>query len=450
MLVIDVQNCFITGNLAMSNNSARQDGTEVVPIINNLIKTVPFHVIVYSYDWHPRNHISFFENLELRRQYLKGDQNRTIHLLDEVFYTGPKVETKQVLWPSHCIQETEDAALHKNLYVAPTNNNVIHIRKGIDPDIDSYSAFADNNQAQKTELDKKLRERNVTRVFVAGLATDYCVSATALDAFNLNYTTYLIEDATTTTVRPTTITIATTTVRPTTARPTTTTTTVRPTTTTTTARPTITTTTVRPTTTTITTTTLRPTTPTTARPTITTTTVRPTITTTTLRPTTTTTTARPATTTTTVRPTTTTTTAGPTITTTVTARPTAATTPTTTATTRSTTITLTTTLPSTTTVTTVRPSIGTTTTTNIIGMTTTSVSQFTTFQNQALAATNIHRAYHCAPNIILNATLNSIAQSYSEQLAATKTFVHSGNGYGENLWAISSSGTLNITLMNGN
>ncbi|CAF2539442.1 unnamed protein product [Rotaria sp. Silwood2] len=195
MLVIDVQNCFITGNLAMSNNSARQDGTEVVPIINNLIKTVPFHVIVYSYDWHPRNHISFFENLELRRQYLKGDQNRTIHLLDEVFYTGPKVETKQVLWPSHCIQETEDAALHKNLYVAPTNNNVIHIRKGIDPDIDSYSAFADNNQAQKTELDKKLRERNVTRVFVAGLATDYCVSATALDAFNLNYTTYLIEDA---------------------------------------------------------------------------------------------------------------------------------------------------------------------------------------------------------------------------------------------------------------
>ncbi|CAF1117762.1 unnamed protein product, partial [Rotaria sordida] len=195
LIVVDVQNCFITGNLALSKTPARQDGAKVVPIINDLIRNVPFHVIAYSHDWHPRNHISFFENLNSRRKYLKGNQNQVINMYDEVTYTGPKVETKQILWPSHCIQDTEDAALHKDLYVPSASDNVIHIQKGIDPDIDSYSAFTDNNRVQKTDLDKKLQERNVTHVFVAGLAVDYCVGGTALDALNLNYTTYLIEDA---------------------------------------------------------------------------------------------------------------------------------------------------------------------------------------------------------------------------------------------------------------
>ncbi|CAF3299575.1 unnamed protein product [Rotaria socialis] len=195
LIVVDVQNCFITGNLALSKAPAGQDGAKVVPIINDLIRTVPFHVIAYTYDWHPRNHISFFDNLNSRRKYLKFNQNRTINMYDEVIYTGPKVGTKQILWPSHCVQDTEEAALHKDLYVPSASNNVIHIRKGTDPDIDSYSAFADNNRVKKTDLDKKLRDRNVTHVFVAGLAIDYCVGGTALDAFELNYTTYLIEDA---------------------------------------------------------------------------------------------------------------------------------------------------------------------------------------------------------------------------------------------------------------
>lgn len=195
LIVVDVQNCFITGNLALSNRSAHQDGAEVVPIINRLIETIPFDVIVYTYDWHPRNHISFFDNLESRRRYLQGDQNRKINMEDEVTYTGPKVITNQILWASHCIQDTQDAQLHKDLRVVQSDNKVIHLRKGTDPDVDSYSAFADNINNQKTELDQKLRERNVTRIFVSGLATDYCVSATALDAFNLNYTTYLIKDA---------------------------------------------------------------------------------------------------------------------------------------------------------------------------------------------------------------------------------------------------------------
>ena len=195
LIVVDVQNCFISGNLALFNSPAHQDGADVVPIINNLIRTIPFDVIVYTYDWHPHNHISFFDNLGPRRRYLEGDQNRTINIFDQVTYTGPKYKTDQVLWPAHCIADTEDAALHKDLYIASANRSVIHLRKGRDPDIDSYSAFADNNQVRQTELDEELRARNVTQIFVAGLATDYCVAATALDALNLNYTTYLIEDA---------------------------------------------------------------------------------------------------------------------------------------------------------------------------------------------------------------------------------------------------------------
>ncbi|CAF4365125.1 unnamed protein product [Rotaria sp. Silwood2] len=196
LIVVDVQNCFITGNLALSHGPAHQDGAEVVPIINHLIKTIPFDLVVYTYDWHPPNHISFFENIKSRRKYLKDKNIRQIKMFDEVTYTGPKLKTKQVLWPTHCIQGTEGAALHKNLYVSSNNNKVIHIRKGTDPDIDSYSTFMDNGGVIRTELDDKLREHDVTHVFLTGLATDYCVSATAYDAFNLNYNTYIIEDAT--------------------------------------------------------------------------------------------------------------------------------------------------------------------------------------------------------------------------------------------------------------
>ncbi|CAF1234647.1 unnamed protein product, partial [Rotaria sordida] len=196
LIVVDVQNCFINGNLSLSNGPAGQDGAEVVPIINNLIRTIPFDVIVYTQDWHPWNHISFFENLHFRRHYLAGDQNRTIKMFDKVTYLGPKYKTKQVLWPVHCIQGTEDAALHKDLDVISSSNRVVHIRKGIDPDVDNYSAFVHNNGTKNSELHKKLKERNVKQVFVVGLATDYCVASTAFDAFNLNYRTYVVQDAT--------------------------------------------------------------------------------------------------------------------------------------------------------------------------------------------------------------------------------------------------------------
>jgi nicotinamidase-related amidase len=190
-----MQYCFINGSLALSNAAAHQNGADVIPVINNLIKTVPFDVLAYSMDWHPANHISFFENLKSRKDYVLGDHYEKYNVFDAVTYTGPKYETEQVLWPAHCIQNTHEAKLHHDLLKYPAGSDVIYIKKGTDSDIDSYSAFSDNNKLHKTPLDNELKARNVTHVFVAGLAFDYCVGFTALDAADFNYVTYVIEDA---------------------------------------------------------------------------------------------------------------------------------------------------------------------------------------------------------------------------------------------------------------
>jgi nicotinamidase/pyrazinamidase len=115
--------------------------------------------------------------------------------MEAVIYTGPIFETEQILWPAHCIQNTTDAELHKDLIVNALEYNVTHVNKGLNSDIDSYSAFWDNNKNQTTELDEMLKKWGITHVFVVGLATDVCVAATAFDAKDLSYTTYVIEDA---------------------------------------------------------------------------------------------------------------------------------------------------------------------------------------------------------------------------------------------------------------
>jgi exosome complex component RRP4 len=195
LLIIDVQYCFINGSLALSKSSAHQDGAAVIPIINNLIKTVPFDVLAYSLDWHPKNHISFFNNLKDRKKYVLGGHYKKYKVFDIVTYTGPKYDAQQVLWPAHCIGGTDEARLDHNLIRLPESADVIHIKKGTDPDIDSYSAFADNNRVHMTSLNHDLKARHVTHVFVTGLALDYCVGSTAIDAADLNYKTYVIEDA---------------------------------------------------------------------------------------------------------------------------------------------------------------------------------------------------------------------------------------------------------------
>ncbi|CAF0957371.1 unnamed protein product [Adineta steineri] len=195
LIMIDVQYCFINGSLALSNGPAGQDGAEVIPVINELIDKVPFDVFAYSLDWHPANHISFFENLESRKDYVLGSDHEKYQMFDAVTYTGPGSETTQILWPAHCIQDTDEAKLHKDLIRLPAGDNVVYINKGRNPNIDSYSAFLDNDKIEKTPLDNELKARNVTHVFVTGLALDYCVGSTAIDASNFGYKTYVIEDA---------------------------------------------------------------------------------------------------------------------------------------------------------------------------------------------------------------------------------------------------------------
>ncbi|CAF1077151.1 unnamed protein product [Adineta steineri] len=195
LLVIDVQYCFINGSLALKNSPARQDGAEVIPIINKLIKTVPFDVVAYSLDWHPKNHISFINNTIYRNQYILNGQYQDYKIGDTITYTGPESRTDQVLWPAHCVQNTDEAELSDDLIHYPADDKYVYVVKGTDPDIDSYSAFYDNNKLHMTPLNDELKKRNVTHVFVAGLALDFCVGSTAVDAADLKYKTYVIKDA---------------------------------------------------------------------------------------------------------------------------------------------------------------------------------------------------------------------------------------------------------------
>lgn len=195
LIIIDVQYCFINGSLALSDGPAGHNAAEVIPIINELIAGDPFDVFAYSLDWHPAEHISFVENLPSRADYLLDPSQNNSQILDKVTYTGPKYRTEQVLWPAHCIEHTPEAELHADLTQLNASDNVIYIRKGVDPEIDSYSAFADNNWLRMTELHEQLQSQGVTHVFVAGLALDYCVGSTAIDAALLNYKAYVIEDA---------------------------------------------------------------------------------------------------------------------------------------------------------------------------------------------------------------------------------------------------------------
>lgn len=192
LLVIDVQYDFINGSLALKNCPAKQEACDVIPIINNLIDKYPFDVVVYTYDYHPEDHISFFENLKLYPLSEKNKPVDDIVYFDTVLFKGPP-EMIQKLWPVHCVQNTKGSELHSELKVAKDS---LAIYKGTNSAVDSYSAFFDNSKLTKTCLDEELKQRNVTHVFICGLAFDYCVSFTAIDAAELGYATVVIEDAT--------------------------------------------------------------------------------------------------------------------------------------------------------------------------------------------------------------------------------------------------------------
>ncbi|XP_045472209.1 nicotinamidase [Harmonia axyridis] len=191
IVVVDVQNDFISGSLDVRKCPASQNGEEIVDPINNLLEKIQFEAIFYSLDWHPIDHVSFIENVHSRPIHesspISADNAK---VFDTVIFDGdPPI--KQRLWPKHCVQNSWGAELHNNLKVA---ENAIKIYKGTNPDIDSYSVFWDNMKLSDTKLDAHLRANKITDVYICGLAYDVCVGATAADALSSGYRTILMED----------------------------------------------------------------------------------------------------------------------------------------------------------------------------------------------------------------------------------------------------------------
>lgn len=190
LLIIDIQNDFIDGSLALRACEAKQDGIDVVEPINYLLKNGLFDKIIYSLDWHPENHISFYENLHLRELHPDSKVTKdNAKLFDTVVFADPHSE--QILWPKHCVMNTWGSQLHKDLLITP---NSVQVRKGQNSNVDAYSVFSDNNYKETMELQKILNELGATRIFVCGLAYDVCVKFTCLDGLQLGYALAVIDD----------------------------------------------------------------------------------------------------------------------------------------------------------------------------------------------------------------------------------------------------------------
>lgn len=170
LLIVDMQNDFVPGGAL-----AVKDGDEIVPLINRLQKC--FDIVVATQDWHPADHGSFAVNHE-------GKQ-----IGDFITLAG----SPQILWPAHCIQNSEGAEFHPFL----NNSNWKAIfQKGTNPEVDSYSGFYDNNRKGDTGLSAYLKEAGVQKLYVCGLALDYCVKFTVLDGIAEGFQVFLLADAT--------------------------------------------------------------------------------------------------------------------------------------------------------------------------------------------------------------------------------------------------------------
>ena len=168
LILVDIQNDFLPGGAL-----AVPEGDEVVPVANRLQEG--FDLVVATQDWHPPNHGSFATNHPAK------------NVGDVIDLDG----LEQVLWPVHCVQDTWGAAFANELRTARIGKV---IRKGTDPRVDSYSGFFDNGHRHATGLEHFLRERGVNCIYLVGLATDYCVQFTALDACRLGFKTYVVEE----------------------------------------------------------------------------------------------------------------------------------------------------------------------------------------------------------------------------------------------------------------
>ena len=169
LILIDVQNDFMSGGpleVPLAN--------AVIPVINKI--QVNFDLVLATQDWHPKDHKSFASNHFQRKPFEKIK----LHGLP------------QTLWPDHCIQGSEGAKLHKDI---DSNRIAAIFRKGMDPEIDSYSGFYDNNHTSGTGLSGYLKEKAITEIHICGLAADICVYYTILDSILEGFSTVLVEDA---------------------------------------------------------------------------------------------------------------------------------------------------------------------------------------------------------------------------------------------------------------
>lgn len=169
LIVVDVQNDFCPGGAL-----AVPGGGEIIPIVNSL--AARFRNVVLTQDWHPRGHSSF----------------ASTHPGKKPFETIAASYGPQVLWPDHCVQGTPGAEFHPALRVP---HAALVVRKGFRPAIDSYSAFYENDRKTPTGLTGYLRERGLTRLFLAGLAFDFCVRYSAEDARREGFDAFVVEDA---------------------------------------------------------------------------------------------------------------------------------------------------------------------------------------------------------------------------------------------------------------
>eukprot|EP00117_Sycon_ciliatum_P049657 scpid87762/ scgid35168/ Nicotinamidase; Nicotine deamidase len=184
LIIVDVQNDFISGSLAVPG------GEKVVDVCNHLRDRGDFSMVVVTQDWHPSTHISFARNAQ---NFVLADEvdGAAVCEFSTVSFSDPPLDGVSV-FPVHCVADTWGAELHKDLQVRSSD---VTVRKGSHTERESFSAFADNTQLSETHLANTLRHASITDVFVCGLAYDVCVSWTARDAVRRGFRTFFVEDA---------------------------------------------------------------------------------------------------------------------------------------------------------------------------------------------------------------------------------------------------------------
>ncbi len=170
LIVVDIQNDFLPGGALAVN-----EGHLIIPVVNGLMSK--FELVVATQDWHPANHQSFASN----------------HSEKEVGEVVDLYGLPQILWPDHCVQHSRGAEFSDDLNTSAFSQV---FQKGTDPRVDSYSGFFDNGRKNDTGMADYLKTKKVSHVYVVGLATDYCVKYTALDAVSVGFKTSVVSDAT--------------------------------------------------------------------------------------------------------------------------------------------------------------------------------------------------------------------------------------------------------------